>query len=133
MPSTCVRTLVAVAFAFTLVSAAGCGGPKWGGAVSGTVTIGKELLPSGAVTFIGADGEARNAEIVNGRYEIPQPPFGLCQITVMTAPEVDETTGKAKSGGKYVEIPARYSNPNESGLTFTITEQPQNHDINLTR
>lgn len=116
-----------------VVVAGGCAPkPEWGGPVSGAVTFEGKPLKSGAVTFVGATGHARNAEIVDGKYQIDAPPFGECKITVLTAPEVDET-GKVKPGGGYVELPARYAKANDSGLAFTVTEQPQTHDLKLTK
>lgn len=38
-----------------------------------------------------------------------------------------------KLKGKYVEIPSKYYIPDTSGLTYTVTNGPQTHDILLTK
>ncbi|MBA4063589.1 MAG: carboxypeptidase regulatory-like domain-containing protein [Isosphaera sp.] len=119
--------------AAALVAAAGCGtAEEWGGTVSGTVTFDGRPLRSGAVTLVGADGRARNGEVVDGRYAVEAPPLGPCKVLVVTAPEVDEA-GRAKAGGKYVELPARYADPARSELTVAVTREPQEHPLVLTR
>jgi hypothetical protein len=122
---------------------AGCGKPQWGGRVSGKVLYKGKPLPSGAVTFLGPEGRAANAEIIDGYYAIARPPHGECKITVLTAPDVapgalpafapaDAPADKIiKPRGKYVPIPERYARPETSGLVFAVTDTAQTHNIEL--
>jgi len=130
--------------ALLLLVLAGCGKPKWGGPVSGQVLYKGKPLPSGAVTFLGPDGLAANAEILNGSYKIDRPPLGECKIAVLTVPNAPPggipnfdpvldtpADGVIKPRGQYVPIPDRYARPETSGLTFTVTDKPQTHNIEL--
>lgn len=122
-----------LAFAVSVVALTGCHSEEvlWGGPVSGSVAIENKPLPHGAVTFIGTNGHAKNCEIINGKYEIPSPPMGVCQIIVMSAPKVDDSGTEIV--GSHIPIPVRYAKPKESGLTFTVTTDPQTHNIVLSK
>lgn len=122
-----------------ILASAGCKKVKWGGKVSGEVYHDKQLLKSGAVTLIGPNGDARNCEIKDGKYEIDQAPFGKCTITVMTTPPPPPGDGvdppkfgsKEWPKGDFVEIHADYANPAKSGLSVEVTEKPLTHNIEL--
>ena len=133
MTSSFVRAAAAAVFAAAAAVAAGCRDeePLWGGPVSGAVTFEGRPLKSGAVTFIGSNGHAKESEVVDGKFAVNSPPMGPCQVTVMTAPKVDEM-GKAIEGS-YTVLPPRYADPKASGLTFTVTESPQTLDLRLTK
>ena len=124
----------------------GCGQQaKWGGTVSGTVEYDGKPVPSGAITFQASNGLAKNAEIIDGKYEVASPPLGECTITVLTAPDTPggavpkyepedmPADGVIKKPGKYVPIPERYGRADQSDLRFTVTKEPQTHNVKMTR
>lgn len=133
MPEVQTRHVLALFLSLLAGPPMGCGSPPWGGDVTGAVTVNGRPLSSGAVTFIGETGQARNAEIQNGRYTVVKPPYGPCTVTVVTAPPVEESTGKAILDARYVELPARYGSPAESGLTVVVTVEPRTFDIPLSK
>jgi hypothetical protein len=129
------------------VGALGCGSSE--GKVSGKVTYKGAPLKGGNVYFTTADNKTEMSQIdEDGSYTIPQVPPGPVKISVETASL--KKTGSRKSYGpkdiapgtytppdpteakrRYVEIPARYEDPQQSGLTYTVTRGSQTHDINL--
>jgi hypothetical protein len=66
----------------------------------------------------------------DGSYHIPQAPCGEVRITVQTPPVPKGEF--AKMGIPSVEIPKRYAEAKESGLTYTVKPGPQTFDIKLT-
>ena len=130
---------------------AGCG-PSTGN-VSGKVLYKGAPLNGGVVTFAGEDG--KNPQIAqiaeDGSYSVEKIPVGPVKITVATKSSVKQ--GKqprknlpptnvtpppgyipqdASDGGKpLVEIPAKYSDSEKSGLTYTVTSGSQSYDIKL--
>jgi hypothetical protein len=128
---------------------AGCGSR---GTVSGTVTYKGAPIPSGNVTFVPEKGGAVTAVIEDGKYTAENVPAGPATIAVtsvagnarsafmskrMTPPKdapIPPEARKAFEGGqgkKGIEIPERYNDPNQSGLTCTVRGGPQTHDIDL--
>ena len=120
---------------------AGCGST---GHVTGKVTYQGQPLGSGIVAFQWANATATSAIDADGNYTIPKAPLGPARITVETIPP---PAGGGKGGpqqstlvvdgapapapGKYVAIPARYKDPTQSGLTYTVVRGRQTHDIPL--
>jgi hypothetical protein len=130
----------------------GCGsGSK--GTITGKVYYGKQLVRGGRVTFMNAAGKgAASSEISkDGTYTISKIPVGEVQIGVETEsikrkgdvrqskpPEGME--GPSRSGGwmtpeeakeRYTWIPTKYSDPKESGLTYTVKSGNQEYDLKL--
>jgi hypothetical protein len=120
---------------------AGCGST---GQVTGQVTYKRQALGSGIVAFHWPDATRTSAIHADGRYTIHQAPLGPARISVET---IEPPGGGGKKGpqqstvtvdgapppppGKYVAIPARYKNPDQSGLTYTVVRGRQIHDIPL--
>ncbi len=114
--------------------------------VSGKVLFKDKPLPGGRVTFVAVNGgfSASGPIDEKGHYEI-QAPVGEVVIGVdnkMLAPKRGKPkeiahpkrpdAGEEKPiTGKYVIIPPKYSDPQTSGLTYTVTAGAQNHDITL--
>ena len=129
------------------VLASGCGGRR--GTVSGEVRYNGKPLPSGTITFLAHSGETKvvTAEIVDGRYVAQNVGVGPAKVAVATVPPakgglpprggkpVEVTTSSAPSSppGKYVPIPHRYANPEQSGLTLDVQPGSQTKDFELTR
>jgi hypothetical protein len=132
-----------------LLPLAGCG--KGTGFVTGKVTYRDKPVPSGAVTFHGANGRTDSGSLdAEGNYTIPQAPVGPVKVTVVTglppgpAPVIRRPGGEKppqhpgeKAGGtgpaprKHVVLPKKYEDPQQSGLTFTVTSGAQTINIPL--
>jgi hypothetical protein len=110
--------------------AAGCAQEPTGD-VSGRAVYNDRLLPSGTVAFYDDKGRVESSLISSdGSYHIPRAPCGEVRITVQTPPV---PRGKfAKFGPPSIEIPRRYAEAKESGLTYTVKPGPQTFDIKLT-
>jgi hypothetical protein len=143
------RLGLAVAMVF---GAAGCGGS---GTVSGKVTYKGEPLGRGTVVFVSPGKATVTAPIAaDGSYSIPKVPAGRVKIAVETKsakgaeppqgmmpprganvpPEAKNSPlygGQRPAGGKFVEIPKDYADPDKSNLTYTVTDGPQTHNIDL--
>jgi hypothetical protein len=122
-------------FAFALLSVSGCGGGT--GEISGTVRFQGQPLSSGFVTFtIASDpGNRFSATIgADGTYRIAACPSGSARIAVKAVvPRGGQSPpGKEKhTGDGPPAIPARYANPETSGLELTVRPGSQQHDIEL--
>ncbi len=132
-----------------LLGLAGCGGPV--GAVSGKVSYKGETLGGGTIMFIAEDGRALGRSIIapDGTYLIDKVPSGLVKITVETKsaksakpppqwkgknipPEAQKGMYKGQENqGKYVEIPAKFADVSQSGLTYQVTGGSQTHNVDL--
>jgi hypothetical protein len=134
-----------------LMSAAGCGGVT--APVSGKVTYQGEPVTSGYVVFYGADGRTDSGRLDgDGHYIVSKVPVGDVKVTVLTT----DPTRKPPSGGlskakqrskeplegapkldgpapagKFVAIPERYKDPDQSGLNFTVKSGSQTIDLEL--
>ncbi|HZT79782.1 MAG TPA: hypothetical protein VFA26_06160 [Gemmataceae bacterium] len=132
-----------------LVGAAGCGKPT--GTVSGKVYYKNTPLKGGHVTLVGSDGRTVTEAIQeDGSYTLAKAPVGAAKLAV----ETDSLKGSRFGGGgkyplpgedpktykppdpkenarRYVQIPAKYADPNSSGLTLNVTGGQQTHDIKL--
>ena len=134
-----------------LVALSGCG-PKVG-SITGTVTYKGKTLPSGTVSFLGANNEVMSSPIASdGTYTIPKVSVGQAKVTVSMpiTPIVpnnmkmdpakmkggaDPTGGTGTSptapAGPKMKIPPHYQNPETSKLTFDVNPGPQSYDIKL--
>ena len=141
-PKRCGRVLPLLLL--TLPLAIGCGSQSKG-TVSGTVTYQGNPLPSGFVTFVGEKGAPLHTEIQsNGSYRMDNVPVGPVKIGVRPKSGSDKLQSSpmprnrqdfAKVKGALTEsdtpIPPKYSDPNKSELTYTVTKGTQQHDIAL--
>jgi hypothetical protein len=126
---------------------AGCGG-KSGATVSGTVSYKGKPVTSGEVVFLSPDGKATVRAPIgpDGTYTAQHVPVGPAKLGVdnpppagnlgaaevekpaANDPEVQEMKAKASH---YAATPPRYADPNQSGLSYTVTAGTQKHDIPL--
>jgi len=136
------RRLLALATLIVL-SAWGCGPSV--GSISGTVKYHGAPLPSGTISFLSQAGEKQvvASDIVDGKYTIKAIQPGPAQVIVATIPPSKggtppgggkgiEAPNPGPAPGKYVPIPAKYSNPEQSGLTYEIKSGSQTKDFDLT-
>jgi hypothetical protein len=115
--------------------------------VKGKVLFQGKGLPGGRVTFVDADGFAGSANIEeNGEYTV-QAPVGPVKIgvdntmlqrargkpgkTPLLNPKRPGAEEPTTQPGHFVSIPGKYSNPETSGLTYTVQKGPQTHEIKL--
>jgi hypothetical protein len=110
-----------------LVAAAGCGNstttrPNWA-IVSGTVSYQGRALPAGDV-LISPDADPTvfaSGKIKDGRFAL-QAPIGPAKVGFQTA---DVKVGQPDL---YVEIPLKYGDPHQSGLTCEV-KSGENSDL----
>lgn len=121
-----------------LVLAAGCGKSK--GTISGRVTYKGTPLTSGTIIFHSSDGYVDSTSInARGEYTLANFPVGTAKITVVTQPYEKETPSgvPSKPGAtrkrvaNFVAIPKKYSDPEQSDLTWTVESGSQQYDIDL--
>jgi hypothetical protein len=138
------RGLVLPILLLVLPLATGCGG-QGKATVSGKVIYQGKPLPSGFVTFVPENGAPLHADIQgDGSYRMDRVPVGTVKIGVQpktaqdtlqssAMPHNPKDYGKAKSAMTESEtpIPPIYADPNQSGLTYTVTKGSQQHDIDL--
>jgi hypothetical protein len=124
--------------ALALPLLAGCGGKPMG-EVSGTVTFEGQPLALGTITFFGHDGTVWHGNVLDGAYRVPKVPIGLAKITVSAHPSpipaimIDKIQPPPPPAYRkpYVPIPDRYQDADHSGLTYTVTQGVQTHDVQL--
>jgi hypothetical protein len=136
-----------------LTGTLGCGGKtnpkeiKYSEVTGSVFMKDKKPLPGGRITFVTSEwGFAATGTIgEDGHYSV-KAPVGAVKIAVDNSMlnarnkhDAPVSAGmKAHSGGeavafkgKFVAIPPKYYNADESGLTYMVTEGPQTHDIQL--
>lgn len=121
--------------------------------VSGAVTVGGKPVPSGKVAFIcdGGNKPVLTVDVKDGRYAVTGVPAGKVTITVAggsyrfdPVPGMPKDLMKASPGGEgpgalpavtkgaAVEVPKRYGDANQSGLTLTVDRSgPIEHNLEL--
>jgi hypothetical protein len=140
-----------------LVIASGCGyrNRATPSGVSGHITYKGKPLPGGTVTFYPGSGGAYTGTIdKDGKYSVADVPAGTMTVSVETssvkprpnlqygkgAQKMEASPGPGGSAGtspsgptgeNYVEIPAKYANPQTSGLSATLTAGSQVKDFAL--
>jgi hypothetical protein len=134
---------------------AGCSSSQ--GTITGKITYQGKPLPAGTVTFVPTQGgHAVTSEIQDGEYKVTKVPVGLVKIAVTTPSQAPspqfletkmalpadllekaqpgksaESPAKAPKAKKPVPIPTKFSDPDKSGLTYTVKRGPQVFDIDL--
>jgi hypothetical protein len=150
-----VRLFSLVVF-LSALALAGCG-PRTG-SVSGKVTYKNAPLPSGTITFIGGKGDTSQWSTIaaDGSYQVNNVPVGTAKVTIETTapnslpglgaggvkpptvpgvpPPPDSSSlggGDAAKPGAYVQIPPKYKDPDQSGLSMEVKsgKQEKNWDL----
>jgi hypothetical protein len=131
-----------------LLTALGCGGSA---NVSGKVTYKGEPLPWGNVVIYGANGKIESGQISpDGTYAVHKAPVGEVKMAVIVSnPSPKTPPGQTLGKGpktrpprrlppppdlppiKFVPIPDRYKEPDQSGLNFTLKSGEQTIDLDL--
>ncbi len=123
-----------------VVLPAGCG-PKFV-SVSGTVTYQGKALSGGTVTFYDSTNKPRSSPIdANGGYALKDVATGKARIAVFAPMDIPfDSTGTGLKGGGVapkpaaataVTLPAKYNDPDKSGLTCDVKTIDQKHEVKL--
>lgn len=135
-----VALVALVAVALTLVT--GCGGK---GTVTGKVTYAGKALPYGSVQFQGSGGVLVGEIQPDGSYTVSGVGTGSAKISVtcqdpkyadymraVSAAARDPKGPKPKGRPEdFDKIPSRYSDFEQSGLTYEVKGGTQTHNIDL--
>jgi hypothetical protein len=128
------------------LAAAGCGNET--STVSGLIRYKGKPVPGGSVIFYCPDKQiVRGIVEPDGRYLMANVPFGKALVTVQTHPRIpnglklNNTLPRAVNGPtlpttdepekRPLPIPARYSQPEDSGLSVVIDREQVIFDIEL--
>jgi hypothetical protein len=125
---------------------AGCStGPKLA-TVSGKVTLQGTPVTGGTVIFHAPDGKTGTGSIKgDGTYIATEVPYGSLQVSVIPMPAMMAMSAptKAPPGTPMIpaspterrpmSLPPKYSKPESSGLTATVSKKEETYDIPLTK
>jgi hypothetical protein len=121
--------------------------PETGATLEGAVTYGGQPLPIAMVVAVGEKWQA-TGRAENGHYKIENAPLGEVKIGVNTDAIKGQLIGQqiaasykgpeAKGGSrpappKLVEVPAKYAEPENSGVTAIIKRGKNSFDISLAK
>lgn len=136
-----VRSFLCLAVLSFAAASLGCGignNSKGSASVSGTVKYEGTPLPTGTVTFFNSNKEiVGSATIKDGSYTMQGLPAGKVMVTVATPPAVKPNTTHAPKDMPgdpplpVVPIPAKYGNPQQSGLSYDVKLGSQEYPIDL--
>jgi hypothetical protein len=118
--------------------------PLTGATLEGTITYGKEKVAAALVTAQGQGGAAASGFVGDdGRYKILNVPLGAVSIGVNTDAGKGQMMSKvmARSAGKekgpplpkVIDVPAKFGDPNTSGINTTINKGTNTFDIVISR
>jgi hypothetical protein len=108
---------------------AGCAGQ---GQVSGKVQYKGKPLPAGTITFYDRKNNAVSSAIgPDGGYSVEKVAAGPVKITVMTPMAIFMPGDKPPPGPPPPTLPAKYADPEKSGLNWEVKPGTQTHDFNL--
>lgn len=103
--------------------------------IEGTVSYKGAPLKSGILRFVGASGAFATAPIrEDGTFTVTDVVPGEVQVGIMEAPQSGGSSSDGKGGGpkaKSPPLPAKYKNPDQSGLKYTIGDDTKKLDIEL--
>jgi hypothetical protein len=120
---------IAAFLAATLTFLVGCGGPpaKKMVTVTGTVSYKGEVLKSGVIKFLAPNGDFAAAAITpDGKFIMSEVVPGEQKVAYVGGPMNVGSSGGAADGnaptGKAVSVPAKFGEPQTSGVTVTVPE-----------
>jgi hypothetical protein len=133
------RLLLSLALC-AVVFALGCGRGGSKDVVTGSVTLNGQGV-DGTIVFVGSDGKEVNGPLLNGKYQINNPPKGEVDVLVKGAPGARTAAVQPKSappmpdGGKAapagIAPPFKYAQRG-NGLKFKVTGGRQEKNFELT-
>lgn len=139
-----VRCAATAVLALVAPVLAGCGGSGKGD-VSGKITYNGQTLPYGSVQFMSPGGAFVSMIESDGSYSIKGVAAGISKISITCQdpkyaefmkqlsesarnPKVPKPKGNPEDFDK---IPSKFTNPESSGLTYTVKSGSQTFDIEL--
>jgi hypothetical protein len=133
-----LRSSFVIGLSLLVLLLTSCGGRPTG-VVSGKIAYNGQPLSLGTVAMIAEDGTVASGMISDGQYQVENAPVGPAKITVHVyppSPMMHPPTGPAagvqqKPPLAFVPIPDRYADASRSGLTYTVVQGPQTHDLAL--
>jgi hypothetical protein len=122
--------------AVILVAVAGCGEKGVQKVtINGTISYRGRPVSSGILRFVGPEGAYSAAVIqADGSFIITDVVPGEVKVGVMEAPQSSGSSSGAQTPGPKappVSLPEKYRDPENSGLTYTITPQTRQLDIEI--
>src|SRR3954466_12793916 len=114
--------------------------PETGATLEGTVTYGGETVQMAQINVMSDKAQAIG-QIEGGRYKVENVPLGQVKIGVNTEAMRSNMIGQqmARAKGvstgpalKFISVPAKYAEPDTSGVTTTIKKGKNTFDIVLT-
>lgn len=148
------RTSVLMFISGTMLLAAGCASKA---TITGTVSYKGKPIPSGNITFTPESGAPLvNAPIREGKYSAENVPTGNAKVSIMSMymasrpspmmdpskkdkmappkdapPEAQKAFQQSTQSKQGIKIPEKYTDPEQSGLSYTVTSGKQTKDFNL--
>jgi hypothetical protein len=113
--------------------------PETGATLEGTVTYGGETVQMAQINVMSDKAQAIG-QIEGGRYKVENVPLGQVKIGVNTEAMRSNMIGQqmARAKGvstgpalKFISVPAKYAEPDTSGITTTIKKGKNTYDIVL--
>jgi hypothetical protein len=107
-----------------------------GATLEGTVTYGTEKVLVGMIIAAGDSGGAQGYIGDDGRYVIENAPLGEVKLGVNVDAGRAQLQGKIMSKQKVpkiVSVPAKYNDPNSSGLKTTVNKGTNTYDIVISK
>jgi hypothetical protein len=122
-----------LAFGLLAVCLVGCSSGVKKVTVAGTVTYKGEPLRSGILRVVSTGGEFATATIrADGTFTLTDVVPGAVKVGIISEPQSSSSSdGKGRSAPRQVPIPAKYQDPQKSGLNYTITDTSQPLAIEL--
>lgn len=146
-----LRLIVAVVLTGLVTGQTGCDPyevrlPETGATLEGTVRYGNEPVPLALIVVMGESGSA-TGQVEQGRYRVDNVPLGPVKIGINTEAARGQFISQqmaqsykgpgAKGGGspppRFLSIPSKYAEPENSGVTTTIQKGTNQLDIVLPR
>jgi hypothetical protein len=120
-----MKLTTAALLAAALALAAGCGKPtKKMVTVTGTVTHDGHQLKSGIIKFVAPNGDFATANInPDGQFTMTDVVPGEQKVGYASGPvSVGSSDGSKSAPGKAVNVPAKFGDPQTSGVTVTVPD-----------
>jgi hypothetical protein len=135
-----------------MAALASCGNPRetrlpeTGATLEGTVTYKGDQLQFAQIQVLGEGRMATGRIGEDGRYRVENCPLGQVKVGVNTAAARGEYTSKTMQGGvykgpeakgkgrvdlKFMDVPAKFADPEKSELSTSVREGTNTYDIDI--
>jgi hypothetical protein len=125
-----LRSMLFVTVLVATLTSDGCSGDPPTGILTGEVSFDGQLLRSGSINFVDAQGRVTSTGISpEGKYRVSKVPCGMVRIAVFSDPHVPEKMRPLGKSDQPIVLPARYGKSTESDLVVEVTGGAQQFDI----